>query len=50
VLAAVGDAPTTVDSIIDATELPAERVLSALLMLETGGELRRLSGALVARR
>jgi DNA processing protein len=50
VLAAVGDAPTTIDAIIDATELPAERVLSALLMLETGGELRRLSGALVARR
>ncbi|MGL4512239.1 MAG: DNA-processing protein DprA [Lacipirellulaceae bacterium] len=50
VLAAVTDAPTTIDAIIDATDLPAERVLAALMLLETGGELRRLSGAVVARR
>ena len=46
---AVSEEPTPIDSVVEATELPVERVLATLSVLESRGVLRRVSGALICR-
>ena len=46
---AVGTEPIAIDQIIDSTGLPVPRVLAAISVMETAGQLRRISGATVAR-
>lgn len=48
-LAAITSEPTSVDELVDTTELPVEQVLAGLSRLEAGGAVRRVSGALVSR-
>ncbi|QDT70522.1 hypothetical protein MalM25_34700 [Planctomycetes bacterium MalM25] len=46
-LAAIGVESTSVDSLVEQTGLPVERVLAGLSRLEAGGAVRRLSGVSV---
>ena len=45
----VGTEPMSIDQVVDQADLPIERVLSTLSMLEARGLLRRISGSLVSR-
>jgi len=49
VLDAVGDAGATIDAIVEATELPASRALSAISVLEVRRLVRRLPGSRIER-
>ena len=49
VLAAVDTAPTSIDEVISATQLPAAQVLSTISVLEMRRLVRRVSGNLVVR-
>lgn len=49
-LGAVGQQATSVDALIEATDLPVEQVLAGLSRLEAGGAVQRLSGVTVCRK
>lgn len=45
----IGREPISIDALVDATNLPVQRVLATISMLEATGDLHRVSGALVQR-
>ncbi|MEQ8849216.1 DNA-processing protein DprA [Botrimarina sp.] len=48
-LGCINDEPTSIDTLVGATQLPVERVLASLSRLEAGGAVTRVSGVLVRR-
>jgi DNA processing protein len=47
-LGAVRKEPTSIDELVDRTDLPIDQVLAGISQLEAAGAIRRLSGALVS--